>query len=116
MKKLVSIVVPAYNEEDCIDELFTRLRNLFLIESKKYDFEVIIVENGSSDKNWEKFYNRVHLLERIHGCSYYKTVRGKHVPMYITREDVQRMIGLHTNSSTMTRSEFLKRQTRGLDI
>ena len=69
-----------------------------------------------SDKNWEKFYNRVHLLERIHGCSYYKTVRGKHVPMYITREDVQRMIGLHTNSSTMTRSEFLKRQTRGLDI
>ena len=54
MKKLVSIVVPAYNEEDCIDELFTRLRNLFLNESEKYDFEVIIVENGSSDKTWEK--------------------------------------------------------------
>ena len=53
MKKLISIIVPAYNEEDCVDELAQRLQAVFELESK-YDFEVIIVENGSIDSTWNK--------------------------------------------------------------
>jgi dolichol-phosphate mannosyltransferase len=53
MKKLISIIIPAYNEEDCVDELATRLNQLFEVESK-YDFEAIIVENGSIDTTWDK--------------------------------------------------------------
>ena len=53
MKKLISIIIPAYNEEDCVDELATRLKALFVTESQ-YDFEAIIVENGSIDSTWEK--------------------------------------------------------------
>ena len=53
MKKLISIIIPAYNEEDCVDELATRLKALFETESQ-YDFEAIIVENGSIDSTWEK--------------------------------------------------------------
>jgi len=53
MKKLISIIIPAYNEEDCVDELVTRLKQLFEVESK-YDFEAIIVENGSIDTTWDK--------------------------------------------------------------
>ena len=53
MKKLISIVIPAYNEEDCVDELAARLKTLFATESQ-YDFEAIIVENGSIDSTWEK--------------------------------------------------------------
>jgi dolichol-phosphate mannosyltransferase len=53
MKKLISIVIPSYNEEDCVDELAARLKTLFAIESQ-YDFEAIIVENGSIDSTWEK--------------------------------------------------------------
>ena len=52
-KKLVSVVVPAYNEEDCVDELARRLQGVFAA-NPKYDFEVIVVENGSVDKTWEK--------------------------------------------------------------
>ena len=48
MKKLVSIVIPFYNEEDNIDELYKRLLNLFEKESK-YNFEIIAVEHGSND-------------------------------------------------------------------
>ena len=53
MRKLISIIVPAYNEEDCVDELAQRLQAVFELESK-YDFEVIIVENGSIDSTWNK--------------------------------------------------------------
>jgi dolichol-phosphate mannosyltransferase len=51
--KLISVVIPAYNEEACVDELATRLKNVFALE-KHYSFEVIIIENGSIDKTWEK--------------------------------------------------------------
>jgi len=52
-KKLISLIVPAYNEEDCVDELFSRLDAVFATEPK-YDFEVVIVENGSLDSTWVK--------------------------------------------------------------
>jgi len=52
-KKLISIIIPAYNEEDCVDELSSRLTCLFTLEVQ-YDFEVFIVENGSVDSTWEK--------------------------------------------------------------
>ena len=44
----ISIVAPAYNEYECIDELVKRLRLVFA-ELPEYEFEVLIIENGSSD-------------------------------------------------------------------
>lgn len=52
-KKLISVIIPAYNEEDCVDELAKRLAAVFDSEVN-YDFEVVIVENGSIDTTWEK--------------------------------------------------------------
>ena len=52
-RRLVSIVVPAYNEEGNIDELARRLKLVFDAEPA-YDFEVILVENGSRDATWDK--------------------------------------------------------------
>jgi len=52
-KKLISLIIPAYNEEDCVDELFSRLDAVFATEPQ-YDFEVVIVENGSLDSTWVK--------------------------------------------------------------
>jgi polyisoprenyl-phosphate glycosyltransferase len=53
MKKLISIVVPAYNEQDNVNELTTRLKCVFAA-NPTYDFEAIIVENGSLDNTYEK--------------------------------------------------------------
>jgi polyisoprenyl-phosphate glycosyltransferase len=52
-KKLISVIIPAYNEQDCVEELAGRLKLLFERE-QKYNFEVFIIENGSIDSTWEK--------------------------------------------------------------
>lgn len=50
-KKLISIVIPVYNEEAGIPELIKRL-TLFTDSLNKYLFEIILVENGSSDNSF----------------------------------------------------------------
>jgi len=54
----VSVIVPAYNEEACIEELARRLQAVFDLEDG-YEWEAVIVENGSTDRTWE-------LLRHIH--------------------------------------------------
>ena len=52
MKKKISIIVPAYNEEESIPFLYERLTKL--IDSiKNYKFEVLFVNDGSKDKTLE---------------------------------------------------------------
>ena len=51
MKK-ISIIIPAFNEEDCIPELVNRLRTVFENESA-YQFETLLIENGSLDSTFE---------------------------------------------------------------
>ncbi len=57
--RLISIVVPAYNESACVEELARRLGAVFDAEAS-YAWECIIVENGSTDDTWT-------LLQGIHG-------------------------------------------------
>ena len=53
MNKKISVIIPAYNEEACIQELEARLNAVVKIENK-YDWEIIVIENGSTDSTWEK--------------------------------------------------------------
>lgn len=53
MKEIISIVIPAYNEEEVLDELAGRLQSV-LAGIKNYDFEIIIIDNGSSDTTLDK--------------------------------------------------------------
>lgn len=57
-KRLISIVVPAYNESDCVEELARRLKSVFDMEPN-YEFECVIIENGSEDDTFVK-------LEKVH--------------------------------------------------
>ncbi len=53
MKKIISIVTSAYNEEGCVSFFAESIKKIFE-ELKEYDFEVIFVENGSTDRTYEK--------------------------------------------------------------
>ncbi len=47
----IDVIIPAFNEEECLDELVRRLLQLFDLESE-YTWRAIIVENGSQDRSW----------------------------------------------------------------
>ena len=49
-KKLVTILVPAYNEQEVLNMLYDRLKKL-MDENTKYDFEILIVNDGSKDNS-----------------------------------------------------------------
>jgi dolichol-phosphate mannosyltransferase len=52
-RRTIALVIPAYNEQDCVDELTIRLAKVFGSEPA-YDFSCIVVENGSVDRTMEK--------------------------------------------------------------
>ncbi len=52
-RRLISVVVPAYNEEECVGELARRLTLVFA-GNPAYDFEVILIENGSTDQSFQR--------------------------------------------------------------
>jgi dolichol-phosphate mannosyltransferase len=53
VRKKISVVTSAYNEAECIDELARRLTDVF-DQLTDYDFEAIVVENGSEDDTFDR--------------------------------------------------------------
>jgi dolichol-phosphate mannosyltransferase len=51
MKKTIDIITSAYNEEDCLPELFNRLDAISRLETN-YKFQFIVIDNGSQDSTW----------------------------------------------------------------
>ena len=49
MKKLISIVIPCFNEEEVISKSFEILINS-LNQINEYNFEIIYIDDGSTDK------------------------------------------------------------------
>lgn len=52
LMKTIDIITSAYNEEDCLPELFTRLEKVARAE-ENYSFHFIVIDNGSSDRTWQ---------------------------------------------------------------
>ncbi|HIZ89705.1 MAG TPA: glycosyltransferase family 2 protein [Candidatus Mucispirillum faecigallinarum] len=51
-KKLISALIPAYNEEECLYELYKRVTDV-LLKLENYDYEILMVNDGSKDKTLE---------------------------------------------------------------
>ena len=51
-KKLITILAPAYNEQEVLNLLYERLVKL-MDENTNYDFEVLLVNDGSKDRTFE---------------------------------------------------------------
>lgn len=58
----IEIVVPCYNEQECISLLYDEVERVFK-DIKDYDFNILYVDDGSRDKTIEE----IRLLVDIHG-------------------------------------------------
>jgi hypothetical protein len=68
--------------------------------------------NKVTEKNKEKFFNRIKFMESRTGA----TMRLNDEPHPFTMDMVKECIGLETNASTMTKAQFIKNQTRNLEL
>lgn len=53
-KRLLSIVTPCYNEQENIDELYRRVKAAIAPLTERYEFEIIIIDNHSTDASPDK--------------------------------------------------------------
>ncbi|MEJ2406129.1 MAG: glycosyltransferase family 2 protein [Candidatus Thiodiazotropha sp.] len=51
-KKLISIVTPVFNEEDNIHYYFTRMQDAIRPLQDRYDFEIVLTDNASTDNTF----------------------------------------------------------------
>lgn len=57
-RKLISIVTPCFNEDECLEECYSRVKEVFETQLPDYDYEHIFCDNRSSD-------NTVPILRRL---------------------------------------------------
>lgn len=66
-------------------------------------------------KNYKEVYTRIHALEVMEGRWMIDNTGKVAKPVYITLANVKRWVGMKTNVSSMTRTQFMKRLSRGMD-
>lgn len=54
MKKSIEIVVPCYNEEECVSLFYAKIKEVFENALSRYDFKILFVDDGSRDKTLER--------------------------------------------------------------
>ena len=69
-KAIVSIIIPAYNEEKNINLIYIQLTNSLKQISEKYDYEMIFVNDGSLDKSWEGIVTLTKKNKKIKGINF----------------------------------------------
>lgn len=47
----ISVIVPLYNEDESLEKLFEWIKKV--MEANKFSFEVIFVNDGSTDRSWQ---------------------------------------------------------------
>ena len=55
--KIISIVTPCYNEEENVEELYSRVKNIIVGELQGYQYEHIFIDNASTDSTVKKLKN-----------------------------------------------------------
>jgi glycosyltransferase involved in cell wall biosynthesis len=79
-KKLLSIVIPAYNEEKNIPLIYQELRKVLEKVADKYDYEIIFVNDGSKDNTWEEIVKLAKKDKKVKGINFSRNF-GKEIAL-----------------------------------
>ena len=91
MERKVSFVIPAYNEEDSLPELYTRVKkniDLCTSEGLMTDYEFLFINDGSSDGTLNVIKELHSRDERVHYISFRKNF-GKSIALETAFRNVQ---------------------------
>ena len=84
-----SLVIPCYNEAESLEVLIERCKTLV----KKYDFEVIFVDNGSTDKTYEILHEKISENKKINFIKVEKNIGYGHGILAGLKEAKGKFIG-----------------------
>lgn len=63
----ISVVIPVYNSEECLDELARRLTNVLDGSGKSY--EIILINDCSRDRSWQKIAELCEIYDKLKGIN-----------------------------------------------
>jgi len=72
---LISVVIPVYNAENCLHELYRRLRNS--LETISNNFEILLIEDCGDDRSWEIIVDLADKDSRVKGIQFSRNF-GQH--------------------------------------
>ncbi|MBQ8126874.1 MAG: glycosyltransferase family 2 protein [Prevotella sp.] len=75
----ISVVIPLYNEEESIPELFSWIERV--MKEHGFSYEVIFVSDGSTDRSWEIITELKSCSEHVHGIKFRRNY-GKSPALY----------------------------------
>ena len=81
MKKLISLIIPCFNEEAGLDILFEALNKVAEDMESGYDFEFLLIDDGSKDRTLEKIMSYAEKDSRVQYISFSRNF-GKEAAMY----------------------------------
>jgi len=85
----ISIVIPLYNEEESLPELYSWIEQV--MDKNKFSYEVIFIDDGSTDQSWEVIKNLREKSAHVKGIKFrrnYGKSPALHCGFNITQGDV----------------------------
>ena len=75
----ISVIIPLYNEEESIGELFAWIERV--MDEHHYSYEVIFVSDGSTDRSWQIITELKQRSQHVHGIKFRRNY-GKSPALY----------------------------------
>ena len=75
----ISVVIPLYNEEESLPELFAWIKRV--MEANGFSYEVIFVNDGSTDRSWDVIERLSKESEHVRGIKFRRNY-GKSPALY----------------------------------
>ncbi len=82
----ISVVIPLYNEEESLPELYAWIERV--MQANKFSFEVIFINDGSTDKSWQVIESLSQSSKHVKGIKFRRNY-GKSPALYCGFKEAQ---------------------------